>query len=261
MPAKKEDGNIVEYGAYTPEAAEEEHDALGKASGGQFMKLEVGRNVIRILPPPPGRNTPFVTTYQHFINLPGREPIVFNCPRMMERRQCPACMKADKLRSSANSMDQDAARDFWASRRVFCAVIDRADQDAGPKVLGFGKTVHEALVAIRRDEDAGGDFTDPAHGFDIIVERVGTGKMDTRYKVMPARKSSPLGKHEWITAQPNLRALAGVPSWEEIVGMVKGGSDDGEDSDGGGRTAQDDVARDVVGDADGTPAGGREPPF
>lgn len=233
---------LVNYGSYDLDAANEEHDDLSRAGGGQFMKLEVGRNVVRLLPPPVGRRSPFVTTYQHFLDIPGRDgPVVFNCPRMMERRPCPACAKGDRLRATGNQKDAEAARDFWASRRVFANVIDRSDEDAGPKVLGFGKTVHEALVAIRRDEDAGGDFTHPIDGFDIIIERVGTGKMDTRYKVFPARRSSSIGDkaEEWIAVQPDLRALARVPTLDEIKAQVRG--DSGEVSTG--VTAQSDVER------------------
>lgn len=233
---------LVNYGGYSLDTANEEHEDLSRAGGGQFMKLEVGRNVVRFLPPPVGRKSPFVTTYQHFMDLPGREgPVVFNCPRMMERRPCPACAKGDRLRATGNPKDAEAARDFWASRRVFAAVIDRNDEDSGPKVLGFGKTVHEALVAIRRDDDAGGDFTHPVDGFDIIIERTGTGKNDTRYKVFPARKSSHLGDRaeEWIAQQPDLRQLARVPSLEEIKAQVLGSQED--DSTSTGRNAQADV--------------------
>jgi hypothetical protein len=234
---------IVNYGSYDIEAADTEHEDLSRG-GGNYMKLEVGRNVVRFLPPPPGRNTPFVTTFQHFLNLPGiAEPVIFNCPRLMARRGCPACAKGEKLKATGNPKDADAARDFWSSRRVFASVVDRNDEDAGPKILGFGKMIHEALVAIRRDEDAGGDFTHPEEGFDVIIERTGSGKTDTRYTVRPARKSSPLGNFEWIETQPDLRHLAKVPTIEEIKAMVN--PDDG--SSAAGPTAQDDV--NVVADA------------
>lgn len=228
---------IVNYGAYEVEAADAEHEDLSRG-GGNFMKLDTGRNVVRFLPPPAGRNTPFVTVFQHFLNLPGfAEPIIFNCPRLMARKGCPACQKGEKLKSTGNQKDADAARDFWASRRVFANVIDRNDEDAGPKILGFGKLIHEALVAIRRDEDAGGDFTDPVDGFDIVIERTGTTKTDTRYTVRPARKSSELGNLEWIETQPDLRYLAKVPTLEEIKAMVSPQDDPAPSKP----TAQDDL--------------------
>jgi len=229
-------GNIVPYGSYELDAADEEHEDLSRG-GGTYMKLEVGRNVVRFLPPPMGRATPFVTVFQHFLNLPGLpDPVIFNCPRLMAKRPCPACAKGEKLKSTGNPKDADAARDFWASRRVFSCVIDRAEEDSGPKILGFGKMIHEALVAIRRDEDAGGDFTNPENGFDIIIERSGTGKTDTRYTVRPARKSSPLGNLEWVQMQPDLRHLAKVPSMDEIKAMVSGGGNEPPAA-----TAQDDL--------------------
>lgn len=220
------------------------------------MKLEVGRNVVRFLPPPVGRSSPFATVYQHFLNIPGiPDAVVFNCPRLMAKRTCPACAKGDKLRASGNAKDADAARDFWASRRVFAVVIDRNDEESGPKILAFGKQIHEALVAIRRDEDAGGDFTDPERGFDIVIERQGTGKNDTRYTVRPARKSSSIGKMEGIDMQPDLRHLAKVPTMDEIRAMVAPPSEDAQ----GGRTAQDEV--ESVADAEATDVADDDIPF
>jgi hypothetical protein len=211
---------IVDYGSYDISAADTEYEDLSRG-GGNYMKLEVGRNIVRFLPPPVGRNSPFVTTFQHFLDLPGvPDPVIFNCPRLMARQPCPACAKGDKLKASGNRKDGEAARNFWASRRVFACVIDRNDEDAGPKILGFGKMIHEALVAIRRDEDTGGDFTHPEDGFDLVIERTGSGRTDTRYAVRPARKSSPLGNFEWIATQPNLKHLAKVPTLDEIRAMV-----------------------------------------
>lgn len=214
--------SIVNYGSYDIDAAHSEFEDLNRG-GGNYMRLEVGRNVVRFLPPPMGRNSPFVTTFQHFISLPGvPEPIIFNCPRLMSRQPCPACAKGDKLKATGNPVDADAARDFWASRRVFANVVDRNDEDAGPKILGFGKMIHEALVTLRRDEDTGGDFTHPVDGFDIIIERSGSGKRDTRYAVRPARKTTELENYEWITTQPDLKHLAKVPTTDELRNMLTG---------------------------------------
>jgi len=261
--------NIVEYGGYSEDAAAAEQEELNRSSGGGFMRLEEGRNVVRFLPPPVGRNTPFLTIYQHFIDLPGRtSPLVFNCPRMMLRENCPACAKADQLKASSNKRDQEGARDFWANRRIFASVIDRNDEDSGPKILGMGRMIHEALIKIRKDPE-GGDFTDPTeNGFDIVIERQGQG-LKTRYTVMAARRSSALGNLDWIAQQPDLQTLAKVPTWEEIVSMVRGEDQETQteeaapparqlrgNSGGRGHTAQSDVV-----DQTGAPVADDDLPF
>jgi hypothetical protein len=92
------------------------------------------------------------------------------------------------------------------------------------QVFGFGKMIHEALVKIRSDEDAGGDFCNPDTGFDIIIDRKGTGKNDTEYTVMAARKQSKLGDYSWIEQQQDLERFAKVPADAEIMQKLRPGS-------------------------------------
>lgn len=217
---------LVKFGSYEVEAATEERQGMESSGGTEWMKLKPGRNVVRVLPPPMGKRSPFRTIYQHFISSP-TGPIVFVCPRLEQKQPCPACQKAEELRGARNEEDQRLANELFARRRVFCNVIDRAEPEKGPKVLGFGKTVHEQLIALREDEDAGGEFTHPLSGFDIIIERAGTGKNDTKYSVRPARNSSQLHDEgsvmqTWIDTQRNLDQFARVPSWDELRDMMAG---------------------------------------
>lgn len=220
--------NLAKYGSYDLDAANEEQEELDKSgSGADFMKLEAGRNVVRFLPPAPGKRTPFLVTYQHFIKLPGQDNMVFTCPRMMQRQPCPACAEAERLKATGNPADADLASGLFARRRVFANVIDRANPEKGPRIVGFGKTVHEQLVALRTDEDAGGDYTHPIEGFDIIIERVGTSKNDTKYTVRPARQTSQLASTEeqidnWISIQHNLDQFTRIPSKDELARMFSG---------------------------------------
>lgn len=208
---------MIDYGAFEMEAAQEERNQL-LMSGQKFMKLEVGRNRVRFLPPPIGRRSPFVTVFQHFMrDDPNGKPFVFNCPRMMERKPCPACARADMLRQRGGKADLAEADQLWANRRVFANVINRKHEEAGPLILGFGKMIHEALLALRTNEDVGGDYTHPISGFDVVIERKGVGKNDTRYLVTGARTSTPLGNLEWLNTQPDLTSLAYVPSAQEIL--------------------------------------------
>jgi hypothetical protein len=178
--------NIQKFGEYSIDAAEAEKAALD-AEGGDFMKLAVGRNVVRILPPLRGKDSPFLVAYQHYVDTPEGK-WVFNCPRMLAKQRCPLCEHAQRMKKSVNPADRDAAYDLLPKRRVFCLVINRAEPEKGPVALAFGKTIHEALVKLRQDEDAGGDFTHPVQGMDVIIDREGTGKNDTKYDVNLARR-------------------------------------------------------------------------
>jgi hypothetical protein len=250
------------FGSYTQGAATDEGEDLERAGSGHYMKLAVGKTVIRILPPPSGRSSPFITVHEHFIRIPGKErPAVFACPRVMKNQPCPVCSRANELRISPNSADQKRAEELWPSRRVYMNVIDRGDEEAGPKILGVGKTIHAALVAARTaeadDEVGHSDYTHPTEGSDIIVKRVGTTFKDTKYTVTVSPRTSELGDPEWLHTRPDLRQKLVVPTAEEIIAMCQ--PDNPEDASdalppaGGGaieahRAASHDAGTDPYGD-------------
>lgn len=210
-------GNMRKHGSWSAESAEKEYEESQNSGGAGFLKLKAGKNVLRFLPPAEGADSPFVLVHQHYIEVPGSQKgVSFNCPRMAKKGRCPACEKADELRDTGNPADYDRAGKFLARRRVFANVIDRNDPERGPVTLPMGKTVHEQLLAIRKNVEAGGDFTDPSDaGFDIIIEKKGE-KLNTEYSVFTARKNSELGNDEWLDNMPDLSRLARIESLEEI---------------------------------------------
>jgi hypothetical protein len=228
-------GNLKKWGSYDAKAAEEEQEFLDKLGEGDFMKLKVGRNVVRVLPPTAdGQTTPFVKTFQHFIELPGMtKKVSFNCPRRMGNNPCPACAKAEELRKTGNPADYELAGKFLPRLRVYCVVVDRSDEDAGPKVLPIGKTIHEDLVDLRNDPDGGGDFSHPEDGYDVIIKRTGTGQFDTEYKVTRAREESPMGTDEqmdeWLEMMPDMVRHSLVPTAKDIRRQLLGAGADEDD--------------------------------
>lgn len=242
--------NLTKYGSYDIEAAIEEGEELERGDG-KYMKLTEGRHVVRFLPPPVGRNSPFVIVYQHFIPAgPGmKKGASFACPRLMapkgQPRACVVCKRMEELKASPNRADQEMAEEIAANRRVFANVIDRGHPDLGVRILAFGKTIHQELVKIRQDPASGGDFTDPGpDGFDIVIERTGTKREDTKYAVRPSRGSSALGNMDWIDQQPDLlNEVAVVPSDDEINQIL--GLAPGQPQGRRRRTAEDDAQGDA----------------
>jgi hypothetical protein len=143
---------------------------------------------------------------------------------MMSKRSCFVCQTAETLLATGNPQDEQTGKDIQAKVRVYANVIDRENPENGPVTLGFGKGIHEDLTALRADPDAGGDFTHPESGYDIVINRTGTGKQ-TEYKVIGSRRQSPLAPdaalmQNWIDSQPNLARLSKVPSDQEIMQAV-----------------------------------------
>lgn len=215
-------GNLMKWGSYDMEAAEKESASMEGGST-EFFKLKVGKNVVRFLPPKLGMRSPFRVVWTHYIRKPDqKDPVSFACPSKEANRRCPVCEKADGLKRSGNEADYKRAFELFPKRRVYAHVIDRENPEKGVQVLGFGKTIHEALVKIRKDPDAGGDFTDPEAGFDIIIEREGTGAKDTNYQVMAARKQSKLGDLSLIEQQGDLDRFGKVLEQDELMAKLRG---------------------------------------
>lgn len=214
---------IQQYGGWDMGIVEAQEQQVEEGGGGgkaDFLKLVVGRNTVRFLPPLTGPS-PLVVTSQHFIERPAGK-VVFVCPRVMAGQPCPACQKAEQLKATGKPADREAAGALFARQRIFANVIDRAHPEKGPVVFGFGKTVFEQLISLRKDPDVG-DFTRPGpDGFDIIIDRKGTTKNDTEYTVRPSVKNCALGDLGVIQMQHDLSSYSRVDSWDDIVARLKG---------------------------------------
>jgi hypothetical protein len=242
--------NLVKYGAFDLAEAEANEKELAKGSS-NFLDVKEGKNIVRVVPPLPGRKT-FVVVHQHYIEIPGAQSKVnFNCPRVMAKQPCPACSQAERWASSGNVIDRGKADKLWPRKRVFACVVSRANPELGVQVWAFGKQIHERLIGFRKEQDI--DFTDPVKGFDVIVLRRGTG-MDTKYTVDLARKETPLAPsaeavNELIQSAPDLGRYGTVPAASELrekfTGEGGGGASDEDLSDTPapkkGRTAADDA--------------------
>lgn len=173
--------NLVEYEPYTENDAQEDIDSMERTS---FFKFEKGPNHVRFVPARKGEPG-FYVTYNHYLEGPGGNDVSVNCPRVMSKgkKRCPICEAARTLADSGTPENEERAKDLFAKRRVYACIIDRNNEGKGVQVVAFGSMIHEELARLRKDKVAGGDFFDPNNGFDIIVEKTGSGKMGTRYKV------------------------------------------------------------------------------
>lgn len=248
--------SMVQYGSFDLEDVDGIDEELAKG-GGSYIKLAVGKNVVRFIPPLPGTKG-FLMVHEHQLNLPNGDYVSFACPRLMAKKRCMICRKADKLKTTGNPADYDKAKEIFARKRIYSNVIDRRDEETGPKVFAFGIKIWTQLKVLRQDEDVGGDFTDPKEGFDIIINRTGTGKNDTEYAVIPAR-TSPLGDEEWIKEQGSLARFAAILSEEEMRKRL-GGRDKKDDGGGKQRRAEEPPAETVM-DADFEEVGDDDIPF
>lgn len=216
--------SIVQYGSFDIDDLDEVDRQVDAIAGSVYVDVEVGDNVFRALPPLVGRKALRVTA-KHFIDaVPGLEKmVVFACPRIELKEYCRACERVEELNRSKNPLDRDRAWKIKASLSISMNVINRANEDAGPRVYSFGKMVHNQLKAIRKSPRMGGDYTDPSeNGFDLVIHRVGTGKNDTKYTVAADRNNSPLHvdpeiANEWIRNQHDLDSMIDTEFPEQLL--------------------------------------------
>lgn len=215
--------------------------AAGKAAAAlkktNYLKLGPGRHVIRILPGRKGA-LPFSEVYQHMIKPPGGKMFSINCPQKANGSHCPVCAKVDELRNSDVEADKAMAKDMQAKLQVSCNAIVRKPEGEGDiGLLRLPRGVYEEILALGKHPDVLAEYEDesdekdplvyvdlthPTKGFDIRIEKSGTG-LTTKYKVevvgrshnTPALKDIARLK-EVLKAMTDLDTLAKIMSESEI---------------------------------------------
>jgi len=226
-------GTVDMGAAREAKQALKDEQAAAKARGDR-MKLEEGKNTIRIMPPVRGVKLPFHVTYLHYLRNPADPKAlkVLECPLKTRGKPCLVCAKASQLRRTGNVVDKTVASDLSSSRRIFANAVDLSKPDEGVKVAEFGTKIYEALIAHLSgdDEAAVGDFTDPQKGFNIIIEKtVGNAKNPketTNYQTRPARSPSPIADMNWLTQLHDLTGAAEVLDDAKVQAILEGRFDE-----------------------------------
>jgi len=236
--------HLVKWGDLSPEEAQAEREEIEKGRSGGFFKFKVGKNVVRMLPGPPGRK-PYVKVWQHYIEY-GDTKGSFPCPYYESggKKPCIICQKIKALKATGNTADFDIADEMEASEGWFWNLIDRTNEEAGPQILRASKTVHDGLLALVADDpdtgEKGKNIVHPYEGHDVIVVRKGE-RLKTKYtKIVAVKQKSPLSEDEeqlaaWISGAEDLSRFSRLKDEEAMEealdGIVEGEIDDDEDED------------------------------
>lgn len=212
--------------------------AASKARQGR-MQLQVGKNVVRVLPGRKGQKSPFYRVWLHYVKnpaTPGKNGRPLPCPLKNSNKPCVICKTVGNLRRSNNPLDAKAANDLSASRRIYANVVDMSAPDKGPQALEFGVKIYEDLLALMNkdpnDPSSVGDITHPDTGYNIVIEKaVGDPnnlRETTDYKVRAAKAPTVIADKKWLTAMKDLtQAIEGMTD-EKVQALLEGRSDDTE---------------------------------
>lgn len=163
-----------------------------------FWKPEIGENRIRILPPWDNKGEWFKDTWQHWI---GNKP--FTC-RGMIKDDCHLCAKAVEN------------PELKAKRRVLFNIIDLKNPGQGVQVWSVGTLTAKPIFDYDDNQDYG-DITNPETGHDIVINRTGKGKHDTRYTIMASPKKTRISDFQWLEELYDLDNLYPIASNQDMI--------------------------------------------
>lgn len=176
--------------------AKEVADKYGMGSGGWF-KPEQGDNRVRVV-------SEFVDYGNHFDSVAKKSVICTGS------QTCPICLEAIK---SGTYQDNKPKVQFLGY------VIDRKDNKI--KLYRMSWSVFNALNELSMNADYAFDGIPP---YDITINRKGTTKNDTEYKVIAARQNTPLTEEE----MSKITDLKPIQSVLEDMIIKQGGEVEGD---------------------------------
>jgi hypothetical protein len=208
------------YFATSPDAIQKKLAELkGKSKGdGGFWTAKVGKNTLRVLPPWNKEGVFYHDSIIHFGIGPNKKSAV--CISDSEKG-CPVCNLVQKYSEDVDDQKKAKAKDMSARNRVLLNVIDRENEAQGIQIWATSEQNLGKLLTFFADPEWG-DFTHPEEGFDVIIERTGTGKTDTRYDLRLTRKPSPIGMKGWQTKMNKLDEVFKRKKRSEIIDIIKG---------------------------------------
>jgi len=157
-------------------------------------------NRIRILPPTWQGATHFgFDVYVHYGIGPDRQSYLDLAK--MKGAADPITEEYNDLRRTASTEEEEKeAKDLSAKPRVVVYLIDRDNEKEGVQCWFMPAGLDKDIVMISEDKSTGEvlNIDDPEEGYDVIFEKNGKA-MTTKYEgVTIARRSSPLGRDEWL---------------------------------------------------------------
>lgn len=188
--------------------------------GEALWKPTEGKHVVRIVPWKENKESCFVELYFHY-NFRNR---TYLSPTSYGNRD-PILEFAEAIAPAGSSKDDwTQSLAFRPKLRTFCPVIVRGEEAKGVRWMAFGKTVYAELLSIIADPDYG-DITDVKNGRDIVVEHIPKKGQDSntyaKTLIRPKPNQTPLADsaekiQEFLTNQPDLRAVFKEPTYEEL---------------------------------------------
>jgi len=181
-------------------------------SSGSFWTPKEGLNTIRILPPWNDDGLFYKEAPSHF--SVGRENKMFVCALKLGIGACPICEEVGRMIKSNNPDEVRKAEDMRVQLRILYNIIDMDDINSGVQVFSSGPKIFRDILSFFADPDWG-DLTDPINGYDIVIERQGSG-FNTRYNVRPRKNPSPIPNPDLLDLLQDLDQFVQLPNSDAV---------------------------------------------
>jgi hypothetical protein len=162
----------------------------------KMWKPNDGDNRIRILPPTWEKAKHFgLDIYVHYAVGPDRQ--TYLCLQKMKNEADPI---AEEREIARRDEDETYAKQLEAKRRVLVYIIDRDHEKDGVQAWAMPWTVDRDIVKVSVDKGTGEvlPIDHPEDGYDVEFEKKGAKDRTEYLGVAIARRSSPLGKSDWL---------------------------------------------------------------
>jgi hypothetical protein len=189
------------------------------SGGAGFWSPKEGKSIVRIMPEVAvvGGKEYRVGDMQFFYqqvgkhNFPPKGAKHCYCPKFTSEGEleCPVCETVSDLwKGDAGS--KALAKELGVRKSYWMNIIPRDDEAGGVKIFTPGVKIFTAIITLINDPDYG-DITDITEGFDLTIERHGSG-LETEYNVNPRRNPSALNADEdkiieWMSKAKDLSAV------------------------------------------------------
>jgi hypothetical protein len=207
----------------------------GKNFGSQWKPKPPSEHYVRIIALPNNDGEPCATRmfYYDISKFPIIAPYQFGRPDPFQEL-------INKLREDGSPESRELAKKLYPKPKHYAAVIVRGEEDKGPQIWGFSKSVYSSILTLMMDPDYG-DITDVERGHDIkvtISQAPGKQYWDTAIMARPkptALSSKPEDVIKWTSSIPNVDALNPPKTYEELEKVLNDWlNPPGESAEGGG---------------------------
>lgn len=198
------------YKTITKKEVQDRQDNLNNPKGRKnIFKAKQDPQVVRIIPYVHNQNgNPFIERNFHY-GLAGGTIV---CPTTYGQ-SCPVCQFASQLWRKG---EQDMAKKFFKSDRVYVPVLERSNMESEPKFWGVSRTNYQDILNTIADPDYG-DVIHPFDGRDLTVTKIPQGQYGKVVLKFKPQTSAIAEKQQQME-----KILNSCPNFDDVYPLKKG---------------------------------------